>query len=1341
MVKHQQDYDKAIANLLELLEPDDAQYGDVLTLKARLDRVERDIQVVGEGPQDRTEWGRIIRALNEIAAEVAGVGIDQLESRDTVLEPLPTPSSRPYPFPGLDSLGTEDKDIFFGRDREVNELLTIVQQDSVVVINGLSGSGKSSLMKAGIIPSLREMDYVVLYTPVFEDVVDDVHKQIQQFLKSRSVAERWDDDLYSLYQEMRSPVVLVVDQFEQALSPRHNPGSLEAFLGGIRRLISLRERFATVIIVVRADWLYYLEHSVKQVYPRLNVHTCIFTVDPLDESAAREAIVKPAEQWNLPYDQSVIDSIINNLRTNSKELAIGSYIQPIQLQIVLRQLFSLAEHRGDWHQALCRDNYEASGGVESILRNYLTKAVGPRSEAWHLLARFIGPDGRTGRTRRHSELVAVPAAEDVELELRYLVSQSLVEVYQPQETEDRLYRLSHDYLVEAIKDYLQENVDHLGWKLAEDWLASGTLDWKESLKRDDSNQLLLEQDRYLHIYEYRNRLQIRNDSQRLLILTALNYGHEGLGYWISRESKPEKHVEDLVQHLLSSDLEVRVSARTALKKSLPDTKQVDTPIDAQTLDLSRNQLTSAFHESEDRLKRTAAAQALWIIDDFQTASERYQVGSLVLHRWFKNHAVQISSYVMTVVTALLIVVGIVYVNNRLQGSWHSVYTLKAGQVAQVAVDPDDPDIIYALTRGGPKPREGLSLFVKRDNTWELVSRDFAKSTPVAMKILQNEGEDPSIYLALRGKGILQTDDLGSTWAFNNRGLPSRGFTSLVIDPEDRSKFYLATGDWRGVLKSEDGGQSWKLYDYRGEIYGAKITALEHTRANDGLLIAGTDNGKILTHSDDNQGWQARYGLPKGSINSMAVATSDEQVIYAGTDRGVVIKSTDGGQTWFVLGQIDHVFNVTNLAIHPNNAEELYATAYGQGSTTLWFSEEGGMNWTKLSAHGLPRSGIGDLVVHETNPNTLLAGTTEGLFISQDRGKNWDRVNLSAPLASVSAVALHSKSPKPIYVATGNSIYSNAKGNLCTWVRGKGLRAQSLRTVVVDPVDPEIVYAGVYLEDEWSVFASVNGGKEWRQTNAPLIEPSVSDTMSLAAGKTPDEQTILYAGSLGCGIFRSEDQGESWESFGRTHCSDPGNGMPTDAYFLTVDSQDPYRIYAAAGHEVHYSEDGGRVWHKSQWISPVTSEGQSVDRPDIESPIVGLVADPRESQVAYVATRSDGFWRSEDGGDTWVSLGDPWSEGMEPTVLTAVPEVSGYLLIGASNGEVWRSTDSGRSWTPIRENLAIGHITSIATNPALEGQLILGSSKDGIAVYAPGELFPSSRTERNLGCFETTSAGP
>jgi photosystem II stability/assembly factor-like uncharacterized protein len=289
------------------------------------------------------------------------------------------------------------------------------------------------------------------------------------------------------------------------------------------------------------------------------------------------------------------------------------------------------------------------------------------------------------------------------------------------------------------------------------------------------------------------------------------------------------------------------------------------------------------------------------------------------------------------------------------------------------------------------------------------------------------------------------------------------------------------------------------------------------------------------------------------------------------------------------------------------------------------------------------------------------------------------------------------------------VLSNAEGDLMTWTHGVGLHAEIVRAVVVDPEDPHIAYAGVLLLGEWSIFTTRDGGQTWRQTSPPAMEPIVPDTMALAIAKTKDGNTVLYAGTIGCGILRSTDEGKSWETFGRSRCDqvvDPN--MPSDVTHLAIDAHDPDVVYATAGQYVYHSDDGGVSWQRHV--------------PDIDSSITGMVVDSVRPGTVYLITGSDGFWHSEDRGETWQQRGTQWFREAQLTAMAAIPGRECHLLVGASNGGVWMTSDGGETWRFIRENLAVSHITAIATSEALEGKILIGSASDGLGLFVPGRLF-------------------
>jgi photosystem II stability/assembly factor-like uncharacterized protein len=630
----------------------------------------------------------------------------------------------------------------------------------------------------------------------------------------------------------------------------------------------------------------------------------------------------------------------------------------------------------------------------------------------------------------------------------------------------------------------------------------------------------------------------------------------------------------------------------------------------------------------------------------------------------------------------------------------------------VFADLQEPVAVYAMTQSEPGSRQGFSFFAQQDGIWEPIRHDISKARPTSLVVAHTD-TGSRLYVSLYARGILRSEDGGVTWELLNRGLPSLGLTSLVGDPYDPNTLYAGTDDWRGVLTTSDGGESWEFFDYGAEIRGAEITKMAFTIANGGALIAGTEDGRILVHLRDSSDWQLRHGLSKGAIRALAVGGPNASTVYAGTSRGIVLRSQDGGANWDVLGQISSQLDITALAIVPTEAEQVYAATYGSGGYTVWKSEDMGLSWDMVRGEGLPRTRASSLVVRGEGNQQLLVGIQDGLFASDDGGATFEREPLTAPLAAVQDLVISPRHSAPVYAVAGGMVYINQDGRLRTWIHGTGLRAEEVRTLVVDPDNPNVAFAGVLLLGEWSVFSTKDGGQSWRQTTPPPLAPFVPDTTALALAKTHDNQTVLYAGTVGCGILRSNDGGRSWETFGRARCDEAGHGdMPSDTAMLAVDAVSPDLVYAAATQEFFRSTDGGYTWERRDV--------------GVSSPIMDMVTDSVEPKLVYLVAGADGFWYSRDAGVTWQKPDDQPFERAELTALEGIPEQASNLIVGASNGGVWTTSDGGKTWRSIREDLAVGQISSAATSTALEGRILVASLRDGIALYQPGRLFGSTQ---------------
>src|SRR4051812_1181559 len=153
--------------------------------------------------------------------------------RHDMAEPQHQTLSPDNPWPGLDSFDEADKDYFHGRTAESSELLRRVRRELLTVLFGRSGLGKTSLLKAGLFPRLREEDGLPVYIRLdHAEGAPDLREQVYQRLQTECEANRVqvthpekDESLWSFFHrrdaefwsERNRPVtpVIVLDQFEE----------------------------------------------------------------------------------------------------------------------------------------------------------------------------------------------------------------------------------------------------------------------------------------------------------------------------------------------------------------------------------------------------------------------------------------------------------------------------------------------------------------------------------------------------------------------------------------------------------------------------------------------------------------------------------------------------------------------------------------------------------------------------------------------------------------------------------------------------------------------------------------------------------------------------------------------------------------------------------------------------------------------------------------------------------------------------------------------------------------------------------------------------------------------
>ncbi len=181
------------------------------------------------------------------------------------------------------------------------------------------------------------------------------------------------------------------------------------------------------------------------------------------------------------------------------------------------------------------------------------------------------------------------------------------------------------------------------------------------------------------------------------------------------------------------------------------------------------------------------------------------------------------------------------------------------------------------------------------------------------------------------------------------------------------------------------------------------------------------------------------------------------------------KSKSNSGAWNIVGPTTYPSNSTAqptgkgrinaIAFHPSDANTLFIGAPSGG---IWKSINNGANWTNLSAN-IPYLGVSAILIHPANPNIIYIGTGDrdsedapgvGVYKTTDGGTTWVQMNSGMGNTTVGMMLMHPSDPNTIIAATYDGIFKTTNGGV-SWAL---TQAGDFRDIKFKPGDPDIVYA-------------------------------------------------------------------------------------------------------------------------------------------------------------------------------------------------------------------------------------------------------------------------------------------